>query len=306
MDIDKYEKWHGEDLLEVLDYSFVFGDPHRPIKGPAPLLEADETQISFCKFEGEEAIPLIKRSNAGMLLVHESVPKLDRVAGNSCLVAMKNPRLGFIRCLNTFFRSKPLAGAHKTAVIDAETVLPKQFSIGAQAIIGKKVIIGEGVIIGPRVLVMDHSVLGKDVVIQAGAVIGCDGQGFERNEDGRFEKFPQVGRVVLQDYVEIGSNCTIVRGAMPGVDTVIGEGTKIGHLVSVGKNVNIGRHCLISAGAILCGSVEVGDYAWLAPRCVIRQKIKIGQGAVVGLGAVVVSDVKDGITVAGVPAKPIK
>lgn len=292
--------------MSLFNYSMVFGDPDRPVRGPSPLFEAGPQDLSFCKVEGEEAISLIKRSGAGFLFVHESVPNLDKLCKDCCIVAMKNPRLGFIRCLNAFFAPSHSWNIHPTAVISKGVIIPDRISVGAQAVVGQGVVLGEGSIIGPRVFIMDQTIIGKEAFLQSGAIIGCDGQGFERNEEGRLERFPQMGRVVLGNRVEVGSNSTIVRGALPGVDTIIGKGTKIGHLVDIGKNVKIGEHCLVSAGAVLCGSVRVGDYAWLAPGCVIRQKVVIGRKAVVGLGSVVVSDVPEGLTVAGVPAKPLR
>lgn len=301
------KKITGEELISNLSYSFLVGDPTIPIEGPSPLGNAGPHTFSFCKLEGKPAVSLLAESGAGVVFVHRSLKHFELPVGarRVCYVGMENPRLEFIRCLNEYFTPAIEWGVHPTAVVDQDVRLPERIFIGPQAIIGKNVVLGDGSFIGPRAFVMNHSVIGKGVFVQAGAIIGCDGQGFERDSRGVLEKFPQMGRVALGDYVEIGSNSTIVRGALPGIDTVIGEGTKIGHLVDIGKNVKIGEQCLISAGVILCGSVDVGDHAWLAPGCVVRQKIRVGKGATIGLGAVVVNNVEDGSVVAGVPAKPL-
>jgi len=164
--------------------------------------------------------------------------------------------------------------------------------------------LGENTIIEGHVYIGDGTQIGNNVLIQAGAVIGCTGQGFERNESGVFEKFPQIGTVHIEDDVEIGANSTIVRGAL--TQTRIGRGTKIGHLTDIGHNVQIGENVFVSAGVVVCGSVQIGDGAWLSPQSCVRNKVVIGERATVGLGAVVAKNVPQGITVIGKQAKPMK
>ncbi len=155
-----------------------------------------------------------------------------------------------------------------------------------------------------RVHLYPGSIVGRNVIIHAGAVIGADGFGFERNESGRWEKFPHFGCVVVEDDVEIGANVCIDRGTMG--ETRIGTGAKIDDLVYIAHNVEIGRDCLVMASSVLCGSCKLEERVEVSPGAVIRDKVRIGTDGRVGLGAVVVADVPAGVVVAGVPARPFQ
>lgn len=281
----------------------VLGNLQPDITGVAPLNAARSEQLSFCNLRGDTATKAIVASGAGIVICHDDVPGLGKAAFSKCLFfTVQNPRLTFIRCLDHFFKPEIQWGIHPTAIIESDAVISSNVYIGPMVYIGHRAEIGEGTIIEHRVHIASETKIGRNVYLQSGAVVGCEGQGFERNEEGFFEKFPQVGCVVLEDDVEIGANSTIVRGAL--LETRIGKGSKIGHLTDIGHNVQVGIHAFISAGVVVCGSSIIGDYAWLAPKCCIRNKVKIGSKATVGLGAVVARDVPDGQTVVGIPARP--
>ena len=280
----------------------VLGNLQSDITGVAPLNIAQFEQLSFCNLRGETATNAIIASSAGIVICYDDVPGLGRAALSKCVFTVQNPRLIFIRCLGHFFKPEIQWGIHPTAIIENDAIISSNVSIGPMVYIGHQAEIGEGTIIEHRVHIASETKIGRNVYLQSGAVVGCEGQGFERNEEGFFEKFSQVGCVVLEDDVEIGANSTIVRGAL--LETRIGKGSKIGHLTDIGHNVQVGIHVFISAGVVVCGSSIIGDYAWLAPKCCIRNKVKIGSKATVGLGAVVARDVPDGQTVVGIPARP--
>ncbi len=293
------------EIIRFLGPLAVYGDSKRYLTGPHTLWEAGEDHLTFCNFSPEKASQAIAACRGGVVLCREGIPNLENLAGNKCLLIVGNPRLAFIRCLNEFFVAPEMnRGIHPAAVVDSKAILGARVSVGPSAYIGPGANIGDGTIIEARVYVGAGSEIGKNVYIQSGAVIGCKGQGFERNEAGEFEVFPQLGRIVLEDNVEIGANSTIVRGAL--TETRIGTGTKIGHLTNIGHNVVVGRHVFISASVLLSGQVSVGDFAWLSPRCSILNRVKIGRKATVGFGAVVVKDVPEGQIFVGVPARRIK
>ena len=150
------------------------------------------------------------------------------------------------------------------------------------------------------VVIYDRVKIGKNVIIHAGAVIGAQGFSYNRNERGELERVPQLAGVTIEDDVEIGANTCIDCGTMD--DTIIGQGTKIDNLVHIAHNVKIGKHCIIVAETFIGGSVEIGDYTWIAPQVCVRDWVNIGSNVVVGMGSVVTKTVGDNVVVMGVPA----
>ena len=182
--------------------------------------------------------------------------------------------------------------------------------IGPRAEIGARTVIAAGACIGPDVRIgrdcaigagaaLINALIGDRVIIHSGARIGHDGYGFTPGPKG-LEKIPQVGRVIVQDDVEIGTNTTIDRGGIR--DTVIGEGSKIDNLVQIGHNVTIGRHCILAGHVGISGSVTIGDYAVLGGKVGIADHVIIGEGASVTAGSGVMHDIGAGERWGGYPA----
>jgi UDP-3-O-[3-hydroxymyristoyl] glucosamine N-acyltransferase len=162
--------------------------------------------------------------------------------------------------------------------------------------IGRECCIGTGASV-------THCLIGDRVIVHPGSRIGQDGFGYVMDREGHV-KVPQIGRVIIQDDVEIGAGTTIDRGA--NRDTVIGEGTKIDNLVQVGHNVVIGRHCILVAQTGIAGSVTLGDFVVLGARVGVNNHVKIGEGAQIAAVSVVHGDVPPGARWGGIPAKPLK
>ena len=201
---------------------------------------------------------------------------------------------------------------HSSARLGAGVVLAPGVVIGAGAEIGSGTKIGANSVIGPGVSIgqaceigahvsLSFALIGDGVVIQAGARIGGSGFGFASDARGH-SKIPQLGRVIVQDRVEVGANTAIDRGAL--ADTIIGEGSKIDNLVQIGHNTVIGRHCVIVGQAGISGSVTLGDFVVIGGNAGIADHVTIGDGARVAAKSGVTRDLAGGKDYGGFPAKP--
>lgn len=188
------------------------------------------------------------------------------------------------------------------AVIGPDAEIGAGTVIGAQAVIGPHVRIGRDSAIGPHASIT-HALIGDRVTIHPGARIGQDGFGFAMGPRGHL-KVPQIGRVIIQDDVEIGANTTIDRGA--NRDTIIGEGAKIDNLVQIAHNVVIGRHCVIVSQAGVSGSTTIGDFVAIGGQGGLTGHLTIGAGAQIAAQAGVMRDVPAGETWGGAPAQSLR
>lgn len=208
----------------------------------------------------------------------------------------------------------PHAVVHDKARVEPGAIVEAGAVIGPGAAVGTGTIVGPGAVIGPGCQVgrdgyigpgstLQHAMIGNRVILHGGVRIGQDGFGYVAGQRGP-EKIPQVGRVIVQDDVEIGASTTIDRGALD--DTVIGEGTKIDNLVQVAHNVRIGRCCIIAGQCGISGSVTLGDFVVLGGGVGLRDHISVGTGAQIAAASGVMHDVPAGEKWAGAPAQPVR
>jgi UDP-3-O-[3-hydroxymyristoyl] glucosamine N-acyltransferase len=202
----------------------------------------------------------------------------------------------------------PAAHVVDGAIIEAGAVIGPGAGIGRgaivapNAVVGRYCQVGRDSFIGPGASVQ-YALIGNRVVIHGGARIGQDGFGFVGGARGP-ERMPQIGRVIIQDDVEIGSNTTVDRGAM--ADTIIGEGTKIDTLVLVAHTVRIGRGCIIAGHCGISGSVTLGDFVMLGGRVGIADHLTIGDRVQVAASSGLMYDIPAGERWAGMPAQPMR
>ena len=301
---------------EVKDAAAAVG---QTLAGVQPLSEASPNHLSF--FENRKYLPQLLETKAGGCLVAPQFA--DRVPAGTVALVTKAPYRAFAQALALFYpeamRSKAAAANTEArispaAVIEDGAEIEPGAVIGPEARIGRGTRIAAGAVIGYRVTVgrdcyigacasAVHALIGDRVILHAGVRIGQDGFGFAMGRDGHL-KVPQVGRVIIQDDVEIGANSTVDRGALK--DTIIGEGTKIDNLVQIGHNVVIGRHCVIVGQVGISGSTELGDFVVMGGQSGAVGHIKIGTGAQIAGGSHPKDDVPPGAIMAGTPARPFK
>jgi len=289
------------------------GDGGVEIDGVRSLEDAGPRDLTFVT--EARHLPRLETSRAGAVILTESLPGPNRPA-----LRTPNPHLALARALGVFHRPLPgVPGIHPTAVVSADVrvhgtasvgplcVLAPGVEIGAGTILDAQVFVGGNVRVGrdcrlfPQVTLREGTELGDRVVVHSGTVIGADGFGYAR--DGvRYVKIPQIGRVVLEDDVEIGANVAIDRATLG--TTRIGRGTKIDNLVQIAHNVQVGEDSVIVAQVGISGSSRIGSRVTLAGQVGVTDHVQIGDNAVVGAQAGVSKDVPEGAIVLGAPAVP--
>ena len=292
------------------------------IKDVRPLDGAGQGDLSF--LDNPKYLQAFAATGASACLVAPKFASLGP-ASTACLITPE-PYRAFATALALFYPDalKPKAAleeggfdrssVHPSAMLEPGVVVEPGAVIGPEARIGAGSTIAAGTVIGYRVHVgrrcyvgpnasVTHALIGNCVTIHAGVAIGQDGFGFAMGGAGH-AKVPQIGRVIIQDNVEIGANTTIDRGALR--DTVIGEGTKIDNLVQIGHNVVIGRHCIIVAQTGISGSAELGDFVALGGQVGVVGHVRIGAGAQIAASSNVRADVPPGVRWGGTPAKPVR
>jgi UDP-3-O-[3-hydroxymyristoyl] glucosamine N-acyltransferase len=305
------------ELAEWLGATFE-GDGEKELIGVASLEAAGASEVSFVG--NRKAAAQAENSAAGCLLVPLEWPS----PSYRTVIRVPEPRTAFARAVSRMYPTAELKpGVHPTAVIGRDVELGAMAyigpnavigegsrigtacSIGAGCFVGKRVCLGEGVVLNPNVTVYDNVDIGRGSILHSGAVIGADGFGYVMDHE-RWHKFPQVGRVEIGDFVEIGANSCVDRAAL-GV-TSIGEGTKLDNMVHVGHNCRIGRHVVVAAQTGFSGGVVVEDYAIIGGQVGIGDKARIESRATLGSGCGVLTSkiVRSGETVWGTPARPLK
>lgn len=294
------------------------GDPGRRLSGVGPLQSAGPDEVSF--LDNRRYAGLLEGTRAGAVVL--AAEFADRVPHGTAAIVAPQPYLGFGRVAARLYPPPPSRpGAHPTAVIHPTATLGEGCEIGPYAVIEAGAEIGPHCVIGPHAVVgagvvlgegcrigagasLSHTVAGRFVVLHPGARTGQEGFGFAVTPEGRFETMPQLGRVILGDFVEIGANSCVDRGSQG--DTVLGAGTRLDNLVQIGHNVRTGRGCVIVAQAGIAGSTTLGDGVQVAAQAGLVGHITAGDRARIGAQAGVMNDVPAGIDVVGSPAWPAR
>jgi UDP-3-O-[3-hydroxymyristoyl] glucosamine N-acyltransferase len=292
-------------------------DPETRLKDVQPLGSAGPEHVSF--LDNKRYIDQFSISRAGACLVHPD--HAAKAPEAMALLLSEEPYRAYARVAAAFYPAASVqefptsqalidesaaigegSSVSPGAIIGANVVIGENCRIGANAVLGPGVVLGRECVIGPNVT-LTYCLVGGRVTISAGAQIGQDGFGFAPGPNKHL-KVPQLGRVVIEDDVDIGANTTIDRGSGP--DTVIGAGTKIDNLVQIAHNVKLGRNCFVVSQVGISGSTEIGDFAVLGGQAGLAGHLHIGDGARIGAKSGVMGDIEAGATVGGFPARPLK
>ncbi len=282
----------------------IIGDKEIEITGVSGISDVKEGDITF--LSSTRLLNELKKSRAAAVILKETVAGLEKPS-----IVVKNPQYAFAKLLSHFYaKPHPYKGIHKNAYVSDNanigqnvTIYPFAYiadgaSIGSGTVvypgvfIGEKSTIGENCLIYSNVTIREGVTIGSSVIIHAGAVIGSDGFGYVF-EQGAHQKIPQVGGVIIEDNVEIGSNVTIDR-ATTG-NTTICKGTKIDNLVQIGHNVQIGKNVILVSQVGIAGSSKIGDSVILGGQVGVADHTVIESGTMVGAKGGVMGEIKHGI-----------
>ncbi len=276
-----------------------------PLTRVAPTEDAGPDAVVFALEETSLAAALATK--AGLILAPPKLLKDHAAASDDRVLGVDAPKYIFALVAKEL-RPEGGLGIHTSAFVDDTARWGKRLRVGAMAVVEADVVMGDDVVIGAGAKILRGVELGSRVVVQAGAVLGSTGFGYVRNrETGEYLLFPQQGKLVIEDDVEIGANTTIDRGALG--ETRIGRGTKIDNLVQVGHNCQIGKHVVIASQVGISGSCVIEDGAILAGQVGLGDHATVGKGVIVGgQGGVYPGKTirGEGEMFAGTPAEPVR
>lgn len=298
-------------LAQMLGGSLT-GDGAAVVRGLASLETAGPAEAAFLTNQRYERH--METTAAAAVIVAE-----DYAGPGTRLIRCKDPYFAYRQAMVAFygFRKAPFAGIDPRSAIDPAAILDKDVRIGPFVTVCRDCRIGPGTVLYPGVFVgsgstlgagctiysnvsiYDHSVIGDRVTIHASSSIGQDGFGYATHQ-GRHEKIPQAGCVIIEDDCEIGAGCAIDRATMGA--TIIGAGTKLSNLVAIGHGTQMGKGCLMVAQSGIAGSTMVGNYCVFAGQCGVVGHIRIGDFAKIAAQSGVSNDVPPNTEVLGSPA----
>jgi UDP-3-O-[3-hydroxymyristoyl] glucosamine N-acyltransferase len=288
------------------------------VRDIATLEGAGADHLAF--FAGKAAAKALADTHAGFCLIGPEGAGFQ-VPPSAVALTCKSVTHAFAAAIALFYPEHSLDDWNQQTAVDPSARIEKSVRLGPGVVVGPKAEIGAGTRIGANTVIgrgvaigrdceissnvtISHAYLGDRVLILPGAQIGQPGFGFASGARGH-AKIPQIGRVIIQDSVEVGAGTTIDRGAIG--DTVIGEGTKIDNLVQIGHNTRTGRHCIIVAQTGISGSCELGDFVVLGGQSGVADHARIGDGArIAARGAVAPGDLPGGLDYGGVPVRLMK
>jgi UDP-3-O-[3-hydroxymyristoyl] glucosamine N-acyltransferase len=293
----------------------VVGDPNAKVNKLAKIEEAEAGSLTFLSHP--KYVDYLKTTGASVIIISEGIT--DEKPVHSTLIKVKDSRHAFSILMDAYHKQQfSKTGVEQNAVVAKSVKMGQNVYVGAFSYIGENVTLGNNVHIFPNVYIGDNSrigdgcviypgvkiyvesVIGKNCTFHSGVIIGSDGFGFVPNDENNYRKMPQVGNVIIEDNVEVGSNTTIDRATMGS--TIIRKGVKLDNLIQIGHNVEIGQNTVIAAQSGVAGSTKIGRDCMIGGQVGIIGHITIGNGVKIAAQSGIGADVPDGATMQGSPA----
>jgi UDP-3-O-[3-hydroxymyristoyl] glucosamine N-acyltransferase len=286
-----------QELTEIVNGRLV-GDGETRIERIADLEQARKGEIAYV--DNEKFMPAALESRAGCLIVPKGAA--DKFS-NRTLIEVLNPKLAFALIGAVLYPTDREPQIHPTAVVAATADVAPTSYIGPHVTIGEYVTVGDNCVLHPNVVLYDGVTIGNCVILHAGVCIGADGFGYVRHELG-YQKFPQIGTVVIEDDVEMGAYTCVDRAALGR--TRIGRGTKLDNMVHVGHNCDIGERVVIAAQTGISGSVVIEDDCVIGGQVGFGDHTRVLKGAIIGSKAGILPGkiVRPGVWW-GIPVQPL-
>jgi len=286
-----------QQLSEIVNGRIV-GDRETQIVRIADLDQARKGEIAY--IDNEKFMPAALESRASCLIVPEGAGEKFR---NRTLIEVSNPKLAFALIGAVLHPTDREPSIHPTAVVASTADVAPTAYIGPHVTVGEYVTIGDNCVLHPNVVLYDDVAIGNRVILHAGVCIGADGFGYVRHELG-YQKFPQIGTVVIEDDVEIGAYTCVDRAALGR--TRIGRGTKLDNMVHVGHNCDIGERVVIAAQTGISGSVVIEDDVVIGGQVGFGDHTRVQKGAIIGSKAGILPGkiVRPGVWW-GIPVQPL-
>lgn len=309
-------KFSAEQIAGIIEGEII-GDPNVEVSALSKIEEGKEGTLSFLSNPKYEEY--IYTTRASICIVNDTFSPSQTLPDSLTIIKVPDAYSCFAKLLEFYDTMRKEQPRIETpSFIDESATVGESVYIGAFAYIGRNVKIGNNVAIYPNVNISDNvvigdnttiypgatiyrdCVIGKNCQIHSGAVIGADGFGFAPDEKGEFQKIPQIGNVVLEDFVDIGANSTIDRATMGS--TVIRKGSKIDNLVQIGHNVEVGTNSAMAAQVGVAGSTKIGNNVLIGGQVGFAGHLKVGDRVMIAAQSGVGGDVKDGSVIMGSPA----
>ena len=300
--------------LALLIKGIVEGNGDVNVSGLSGIEIAKPNDLTFAI--DEDRLSLAEKSQAAAVITTELIRKSTKP-----LIRVKNPKLAFLMSYQILYRQQPKESfIHPSALIAPSVKFGKNVQVGSQVSIEENVVIGDHTMIESgsiikknctlghfchlyaRVVLNENTILKDNVVLHPGVVVGSDGFGYVKDK-GTIYKFPQLGKVIIEDNVEIGANSTIDKGSLD--NTIIGANSKIDNLCHIAHNVKIGKNLIMAAQSGIAGSTVIGDNVTISGQVAVTDNVKVGNNVMIGGKSAVIGNIEDNAVVWGCPARPL-